>query len=54
MRPRIIAEHEVNDGLFTSRIFAKKVTTSGTLEQIERKISKRMNMNRRIAQMGMA
>jgi len=54
MRPRIVAVHEVNNGLFTSCIFAKKVTTSGTREQIERKINKRMKINRRIAQMGVA
>lgn len=51
MRPRIIAVHEVNNGLFTSHILAKKVTTSGSRESIERAFRRRMKMNRQLAQM---
>ena len=54
MRPRIVAVHEVNNGLFTSHVLAKKVTTSGSRESIERAFRRRMKINRQIVQMGVA
>jgi hypothetical protein len=54
MRPRIVAVHEVNNGLFTSRVLAKKVTTSGSRESIERAFRRRMKINRQAVQMAMA
>ena len=46
--------HEVNDGLFTSHILAKKVTTSGSAESIQRSIRRRMRINRQLAQIPVA
>lgn len=54
MRPRIVSVHEVNNGLFTSRILAKKVTTSGSAESIQRCIRRRMRINRQAFQMALA
>lgn len=51
MRPRIVAVHEVNNGLFTYHVLAKKVTTSGSRESIERAFRRRMNINRQAAHM---
>ena len=54
MRQRISNNHIVFNGLFIDVVKAQKVTTSGTREQIERKIARRMKNNRRQAQQAAA
>ena len=54
MKPRINYVHKVNDGLFTDYVKAVKVTTSGSLDQIERKFRQRASRNRRLAEAAQA